>query len=218
MGSNVYGAMKYFILLLLFCSILEAQTFNKYVILDVSSTKNEAKKMFDDINTYIGTQEKLQAYLSKHKIGLTSRKVSPYVFYILGPLTNMRNQHELYYFLHKKFPNMFSVNNMVTYTTNMLVKKKSSVPIINVEKEKLPEKRSIANTHKTENTYIVFFSTLWKNLQSEWIGLLVLAFVGFMLILRSAKQISKIKHLQQEVEAYQQTMSTKVQSMGEMYE
>jgi len=200
--------MKYFILLLCFYSIVEAQTFNKYLILDVSSTKSEAKKMFDDINTYIGTQEKLQAYLSKHKIHVTSRKVSPYIFYTLGPLDKMSNQHELYYFLHKKFPNMFSVNNIAMHTTSTLVKKKSSVPIINVEK--LPEKRSIVNAHKTENTYITFFSTLWKNLQSEWIGLLVLAFVGFVLILRSAKQISKIKHLQQEVEEYQQNMNTKV--------
>ena len=49
----------------------------------------------------------------------------------------------------------------------------------------------------------------------EWIGLILLSFIGFIFILRSAKQIKKIKKLQEELNTYHATLSDTLDTMGE---
>ncbi len=49
----------------------------------------------------------------------------------------------------------------------------------------------------------------------EWIGLILLSFIGFMFILRSAKQIKKIKKLQEELNTHQITLSDELNTIGE---
>lgn len=48
----------------------------------------------------------------------------------------------------------------------------------------------------------------------EWIGLIVLALTGFIFIVRSARQIKKIKKLQEELDAYQMTVSYELDTIG----
>lgn len=48
----------------------------------------------------------------------------------------------------------------------------------------------------------------------EWIGLVVLAFIGFIFIFRSARQIKKIKKLQEELNTYQITVSNELDTIG----
>lgn len=48
----------------------------------------------------------------------------------------------------------------------------------------------------------------------EWIGLIVLAFTGFIFIFRSAQQIKKIKKLQEELDTYQTTVTRELDTIG----
>lgn len=48
----------------------------------------------------------------------------------------------------------------------------------------------------------------------EWIGLIVLAFTGFIFIFRSAQQINKIKKLQKELDTYQTTVTRELDTIG----
>ena len=48
----------------------------------------------------------------------------------------------------------------------------------------------------------------------EWIGLIVLAFTGFIFIFRSAQQIKKIKKLQKELDTYQTTVTRELDTIG----
>ena len=48
----------------------------------------------------------------------------------------------------------------------------------------------------------------------EWIGLILLSFIGFMFILRSAKQIKKINKLQEELNTYHTNLSDELDTIG----
>lgn len=48
----------------------------------------------------------------------------------------------------------------------------------------------------------------------EWIGLIVLAFIGFIFIFRSAQQIKKIKKMQEELDTYQTTVTRELDTIG----
>ena len=48
----------------------------------------------------------------------------------------------------------------------------------------------------------------------EWIGLIVLAIIGFIFIYRSRKQIKKIKKLQEELDTYQTTVTRELDTIG----
>ncbi len=48
----------------------------------------------------------------------------------------------------------------------------------------------------------------------EWIGLIVLACMGFIFIFRSAQQIKKIKKLQEELDTYQTTVTRELDTIG----
>ena len=48
----------------------------------------------------------------------------------------------------------------------------------------------------------------------EWLGLIVLAFTGFIFIFRSALQIKKIKRLQEKLDTYQMTVTRELDTLG----
>ena len=48
----------------------------------------------------------------------------------------------------------------------------------------------------------------------EWLGLIILAFTGFIFIFRSAQQIKKIKKLQKELDTYQTTVTRELDTIG----
>ena len=48
----------------------------------------------------------------------------------------------------------------------------------------------------------------------EWIGLIILALTGFIFIWRSAQQIKKIKKLQNELDTYQTTVASELDTIG----
>ena len=48
----------------------------------------------------------------------------------------------------------------------------------------------------------------------EWIGLILLSFIGLLFILRSAKQIKKINKLQEELNTYHTNLSDELDTIG----
>lgn len=48
----------------------------------------------------------------------------------------------------------------------------------------------------------------------EWIGIILLSFIGFIFIARSALQIQKIKKLQKELNTHQSTLSDELDTIG----
>ncbi len=49
---------------------------------------------------------------------------------------------------------------------------------------------------------------------AEWIGLIILSLIGFMFIYKSARQITKIKKLQTELDQYHTTVSSELDTIG----
>ena len=61
---------------------------------------------------------------------------------------------------------------------------------------------------------IEFSANSEAGLSVEWIGLIVLTFIGFIFIFRSARQIKKIKKLQEELDMYHKTVSSELNTIG----
>lgn len=49
---------------------------------------------------------------------------------------------------------------------------------------------------------------------AEWIGLIVLALIGFVFIYRSSRQLRKIKALQKKLDTYQTDVSHELDTIG----
>ena len=67
------------------------------------------------------------------------------------------------------------------------------------------------------NITFITAANLEKNeslLSFEWIGIILLSLIGFIFIARSAKQIQKIKQLQEELNTYHENLSDALDTMG----
>jgi len=67
------------------------------------------------------------------------------------------------------------------------------------------------------NTTFIAAANLGKQepvLSLEWIGLILLSFIGLLFIVRSTLQIKKIKKLQEELNTHQVTLTNELNTIG----
>ena len=197
--------MKFFIVCFLFVSHSYAQTLNQKIVLCTLLDTIKAQKVLEETKQYFSAHTHIDTFLSQHKLVPKLEKLDPYILITLSPIQNIKEKQEIFYLLHKKFSDMFTVNN--TFSTILPLK------MATLEKTKTSTAiKTIPKVPPTQTTFSAL-QNFWKNLDSEWIGLLILALAGFLLIFRSARQVSKIKNLQNEVEQYQNKVGNEMKNM-----
>ena len=209
--------MKFFIVFFLFVNHSYAHTLNQKIVLGALLDMEKAQRVLVDTKQYCSMHPHIDTFLSQHKLVPKLEKLEPYILITLSPIQNIREKQEIFYLLHKKFADMFSVNN--TFSTNLPLKmatqKKTKVKYTDKINRKVKVSTAINTIPKVTPPQTSFsaLKIFWKNLDSEWIGLLILALAGFLLIFRSARQVSKIKSLQNEVEQYQNKVGNEMKNM-----
>lgn len=199
--------MKFFIVFFLFVNHSYAQTLNQKIVLCALLDTQKAQKVLQETKQYFSAHPHIDTFLSQHNLVPNLEKLDPYILITLSPIQNIKEKQEIFYLLHKNFSDMFTVNN--TFSTILPLK------MATLEKTKTKTSTAIKTIPKVPPTQTTFsaLQNFWKNLDSEWIGLLILALAGFLLIFRSARQVSKIKNLQNEVEQYQNKVGNEMKNM-----
>jgi len=209
--------MKFFIVFFLFVSHSYTQTLNQKIVLCALLDTQKAQKVLAETKQYFSAHPHIDTFLSQHNLVPNLEKLDPYILITLSSIQNIKEKQEIFYLLHKKFSDMFTINN--TFSTILPLK------IATLEKtkaeytDKINKKEKVSTAIKTiskvtpRQTTFNSLQNFWKNLDNEWIGLLILALAGFLLIFRSTRQISKIKNLQNEVEQYQNKVGNEMKNM-----
>ena len=209
--------MKFFIVFFLFVSYSYAQTLNQKIVLYALLDTQKAQKVLEETKQYFSAHPHIDTFLSHHKLVPKLEKLDPYILITLSPIQNIKEKQEIFYLLHKKFSDMFTVNNTFSKTLSpkMATQEKTKVEYTVKTNRKANVSTAIQTISKVSPTKTTSASlqNFWKNFDSEWIGLLILALAGLLLIFRSARQVSKIKNLQNEVEQYQNKVGNEMKNM-----
>lgn len=214
--------MKVFTTIVFFLHLLYGQEMHYKMIVSAHIESQEAAKSLYKVEKFFSENKEAQALKEKYNLSLGLELLDKYILVAVKPIENIFIKNEVQYTLQKEFPESFIVGNIVLNDMENQQKNQKQVEIavpINQQankKEKLvQEKIAIIDEPKEKVDGLELF---WKELDSEWLGLLFLALAGFILIYRSAIQISKIKELQQEVSKYQSKLEKEVNDLEERYE
>lgn len=153
----------------------------------------------------------------EYRLLLGLELLGPYVAVSIHPITERYVKDRLRYLLQRKFPQNFVVDN--TRISEQTVSKAASVPVsmpktIESVKSKPKEAPPVRVAKEKPVDQVGKIKTFLLSIDSEWWGLLFLALAGFLLIARSARQMSKIKVLQEEVTRYQSKVEEEIEGMG----
>lgn len=209
--------MRVFTIIAFFVHILYAQEMNYKMIISAHIESTEAAKSLYEIETFFQENKVAKEIKLKYNLALGMELLDKYIIITLNPIKMTSVKNELKYLLQEKFPESFIVGN--TFSKDLpkqyqiLKDRYTEVESSKVEK-KNTEKLVSKNLLQEKPDGVELF---WQGMQGEWFGLLFLALAGFILIYRSAKQISKIKKLQEEVIQYQSKLENEVNSMGERH-
>lgn len=204
--------MRVITIIVFFLHILFAQEMNYKMIVSSHVESQKAAKNLYEIENFFSENKEAKEIKAKYNLTLGMELLDKYIIITIKPIRMTSVKNELQYVLQKAFPESFIVGNMVVPKQQKIQKQIKSVP--HVSKIEQHDKVVIVDEPKEK---FDGFKLFWKDLDSEWLGLLFLAFAGFILVYRSAKQISKIKELQQEVTNYQNNLEKEVDDMGERH-
>lgn len=175
---------------------------NQKMVVSSSKSSSEAEQILRTVKGIIAEQKQFPQLDSKIE------KLDTYFLVTLSPIDSIPLKHALFSRLHTTFGDIFTIENIVLENqkkvdvTHTVVKTKvaKKIPKTTV-KAKVTSDKTIMNMQNDKRSFSV-------DLESEWYALLALALAGFMLIMRSNRQIGKIKKLQMELEEVQKKNDT----------
>ena len=221
MGLWGEHAMRVLIIILFSLHILYAQEINEKMIISAHIETEKAAQSLYEVEKFFQENDVANSLKIKHHLSLGMELLDPYVIVTLKPIRRTSVKNQLRYVLQSKFPQNFIVDNtqMQTDPTAIIHKTKPiTQTAVNQKKVKevdLPEIKK--PTEKASIDRYAGVKQFWHELDNEWLGLIFLALAGFILVYRSARQMSKIKALQEEVNKYQTKIETEVDYMGEKH-
>lgn len=213
--------MRILIIILFSLHILYAQEINEKMIISAHIETEKAAQSLYEVEKFFQENDVANSLKIKHHLSLGMELLDPYVLVTLKPITRTSVKNQLRYILQSKFPQNFIVDNtqMKTNPTAIIHKTKPiAQTAVNQKKVKevdLPEIKK--PTKKASIDRYAGVKQFWYALDNEWLGLIFLALAGFLLVYRSARQMSKIKALQDEVNKYQTKIETEVDYMGKKH-
>jgi hypothetical protein len=212
--------MRVLVIVLFSLQLLCAQEINQKMIISSHLKTEDAAQSLYDVEKFFQENLKINNLKTKYHLSLGMELLEPYVVVTLKPITSTEVKNKLYYLLHSKFPQNFIVDNtQMKKSSNPTIN--NIKPIIQVVKPKEIKETSVEEIKKPIKEVTIDRYTqvkqFWKKLDSEWLGLIFLALAGFLLVYRSARQMSKIKALQNEVSKYQKKVENEMNYMGEKH-
>jgi len=200
--------MRVLVIVLFSLQLLCAQEMNQKMIISSHFKIEDAAQSLYDVEKFFQENLKINNLKTKYHLSLGMELLEPYVVVTLKPITSTVVKNKLHYFLHSKFPQNFVVDNtQMEKSSNVMIN--NIKPIIQVVKPKKIKEMTLDR--------YVQVRQFWKELDSEWLGLIFLALAGFLLVYRSVRQISKIKALQNEVSKYQTKVEGEMNYMGKKH-
>jgi hypothetical protein len=207
------------IIVLFSLQVLYAQALNQKMILSAERTIKAAADSLYKAEKFFQENTQAQEIKKMNKLSIDMELLEPYVLVTIKPITNLRVKNQLRYLLQSKFPQNFMVD---TIKKTIPKEKKhqeiveKTVPLETKIQTKVVRKPPPSHQKKM----VPFWEKLkqfWHSLDSEWLGLIFLALAGFLLVFRSARQMSKIKSLQEEVSKYQTKIEGEMNTMRETH-
>ena len=210
--------------------MLYAQVMNQKMILSANLATEDAAQSLYDAEKFFQENTQANALRKMHKLSVDMELLEPYVLVTVQPITSLNVKNKLHYLLQSKFPQNFVVDNIkkvVKKAKNQPKMIKNPISTATKLKPKVAQKlqptpsasqqvdKSTSQVKK--NSFVTKIEQFWHSLDSEWLGLIFLALAGFLLVYRSAKQISKIKSLQKEVSKYQNKIEGEMNTMGDKH-
>jgi len=219
--------MKKIILILLLLDILDAKEIDQKMIISTHLEVSQAAKSLYSLEIFFRENNLAKKIKSDNKLNLQMELLGKYVLVTVKPIRTTALKNKLQYLFQEHYPHNFIVNDTrmperqrESISSKEQVKNKITTQAVVIPPKVKPVKEVLIMHDKEENNLAAIyekFSTFWKTLDMQWIGLLLLALAGFLLVYRSAKQISKIKVLQRKVEAYQTKVEDEIDTMGEKH-
>ncbi len=175
---------------------------NQKMVVASSKSSSEAEQILRTVKGIINEHKQFPQLDSKIE------KLDTYFLVTLSPIDSIPLRHTLSSVLQSTFSGMFIIENIAladekeTGIQHTVIKTKvvKKIPETTVEPKVTIDKT--ISTEKHDNKSFLL------DLDSEWYALLALALAGFMLIMRSNRQIGKIKKLQMELEEVQKKNDT----------
>ncbi len=206
--------MRIFILISFFFYVINAENIHYKMIVSTHIETEEAAKSLYDLEKFFYEKKEAHDIKSKYNLLLGMEMLDKYVIITLKPVQTNSMKNQLRYLLQEKFPESFFIKAQPIETQSKTINIQNQVK--SRAKAKKNEYTAIQKStlvKKEEN--FGRLNVFWKELDREWLGLLFLALAGFILIYRSAKQITKIKKLQEKVTKYQAKIEGEVDRIGE---
>jgi len=171
---------------------LYAQTVTQKMIVGAYLERENAANELYKLEELFEKNSALKQLKQTNHLRAEMEELSPYVMVVVKPIASSVLKNRLHVLLQSTFPKIFSVIES---------KRTKKIALPSVKKE-IPQK----TTMKKHNSF-------WTQIDSEWIGLILLALAGLLLVARSAKQMGKIKSLQEEMSKYQNKVENEMQGM-----
>lgn len=204
------------VLYIILCSfqILFGQGTDQKMIVSAYIETHKAAQSLYALEKFFQEDEDAFHLKERYNLSLGMELLDPYVAVTIKPIKSSEVKNKLRYLLQKKFPQNFAVDN--TPIMQKSIPKKPKVSVHTPKKlEVFKKKEVVAEVKKHSLDKYAQVKTFFKTMDSEWWGLIFLALAGFILIARSARQMSKIRSLQKEVMKYQSKVEGEMESMGE---
>lgn len=194
--------------------ILFAQNIDQKMIVSTNIETQKAAQSLYTLETFFQEDKRARELKEKYSFTLGMELLDPYVAVSIKPIKSSEVKNKLRYLLQQKFPENFVVDN--TAVMEQSIQKKPKVVVETPKKAEVFKTKEVVTTDKKDSVdRYAQVKTFFKTMDSEWWGLIFLALAGFILIARSARQMSKIRSLQKEVMQYQSKVEGEMESMGE---
>ena len=171
------------------------------MVLDAKSTLEEAKAIRQKAEQTVQSRPAAALFLKRTGVKIGVEALDNYYLVTLSPLHSAEEENRANVIFKSDFPGAFSVSRWHTDTS------RTPQPAASAEKEEAEKEAA----KKAAKQFV-------KGLDDEWLALIVLALLGLLLVMRSTRQIKKIKQLQNALEETQKRNSHYLNSMGKQYE
>ncbi|MCF6244291.1 MAG: hypothetical protein L3J43_04590 [Sulfurovum sp.] len=192
--------MKLLMMVMMLLSTIWAEEIRSKMIIGAYTESEEAAKSLYELEKSFKENEKIKVLKDTYDLALEMELLDKYILVVVTGIKGYSVANKLQYLLKEKFKNSFIVNYNKT-----------------IEISGTKEHLNTSSTHRGQKEINYLDGkrkTLFSTVNIEWIALILLALIGFILSYRSARQFVKIRALQKEIAKYHIILEDEVDNLG----